>query len=107
VTTRLTDADGSVAMAADGSIAFLVRDSLAATHVAVGRYSAPEAAHTVTNDVNLRDRWPAFSPDGQTVLFARVPVADDDVSAGIWTVEIGSGRLSALTTTGAFPRWLP
>jgi hypothetical protein len=29
------------------------------------------------------------------------------VSAGIWTVDVSSGRLSALTTTGAFPRWLP
>jgi len=104
---RLTDADGSVASASDGSIAFLIRDVLATTHVAVGRYNAPASAHTITNDVNLRDRWPAFSPDGKTVLFARVPQADDELSAGIWTVEIASGRLSALTTTGAFPRWFP
>jgi hypothetical protein len=107
VVTRLTDADGSVAVGSDGSIAFLVRDTLGTTHVAVGRSTAPDVAHTLTNDVNLRDRWPAFSPDGKTVLFARVPVASDDVSAGIWTVEISSGQLSALTTTGAFPRWLP
>jgi hypothetical protein len=105
--TRLTDADGSVATGSDGSIAFLVRDTLGTTHVAVGRSTAPDAAHTLTNDANLRDRWPAFSPDGKTVLFGRVPSASDDVSAGIWTVEIGSGQLSALTTTGAFPRWLP
>ena len=107
VATRLTDADGSVAAASDGSIAFLVRDSLGTTHVAVGRFNAPDAAHSLTNDVNLRDRWPAFSPDGKSVLFGRVPTASADVSAGIWTVEIDSGRLSALTTTGAFPRWLP
>jgi hypothetical protein len=107
IATRVTDADGSVAVASDGSIAFLVRDSLGTTHMAVGRSTAPDAAHALTNDANLRDRWPAFSPDGKAVLFARVPVASDDVSAGIWTVDVSSGRLSALTTTGAFPRWLP
>jgi hypothetical protein len=106
-TIKRADADGSVAVAADGSIAVLIRDTSAATHIAVGRIAGLPTIRSLTSAIDLWDRWPAFAPDGKTVLFARVPAANRDVSAGIWTADVSSGRVTALTTDGAFPRWLP
>jgi hypothetical protein len=48
-----------------------------------------------------------FSPDGTVILFGRVAASNADVSAGIWTVDVATGTLSALATDGAYPRWLP
>jgi hypothetical protein len=106
-TIKRADADGSVAASGDGSVAVLVRDTSGATHIAVGRIAGLPTIRSLTSATDLWDRWPAFAPDGKTVLFARVPAANSDVSAGIWTADVSTGRVTALTTDGAFPRWLP
>ena len=101
------DGIGSVAVSANGDVAVLVRDLSGATHVAVGRIAGLPTIRSLTSATDLWDRWPAFSPDGKIVLFARVPAANRDASAGIWTADVATGRVTPLTTDGAFPRWLP
>jgi Tol biopolymer transport system component len=60
----------------------------------------------LTRAEELADRWPAFSPDGQTVVFGRVRAGGED-PAGIWTVDVTGRNLVALSPDGSFPRWLP
>jgi Tol biopolymer transport system component len=106
VAIRRMDAEGSVAGSPDGSVAFLQQDSAGGTHITVARTLA-STTRALTTATDLWDRWPGFSPDGKLVLFARVPAADDQISAGIWTADVTTGRLAALAPDGAFPRWLP
>jgi Tol biopolymer transport system component len=48
-----------------------------------------------------------FSPNGEEILFVRVPAADQARSAGIWVVGVDGRVLRQLTRDGADPRWLP
>ena len=105
--TRGAPADGAVAASSDGVVAFLVRDAAGGTHVGVARTNAPAAARPLTDATDFRDRWPAFSPDGRSLLFGRVRAEAPDVSAGIWVVDPATGQLSPLAADGAYPRWLP
>jgi hypothetical protein len=104
---RRANADGSVAASANGSLSFLVRGAAGATHVGVARSASPATVRPLTTDSDVWDRWPTFSPDAKVVLFGRVAASNADVSAGIWTVDVATGALSALATDGAYPRWLP
>jgi Tol biopolymer transport system component len=106
-TLRRASADGSVAVTPEGSVAYLVRGFGAATHVGVARMTNPASVRSLTTGVDIWDRWPTFSPDGKVILFGRVPGSNADVSAGIWTVDVATGAITALTTDGAYPRWLP
>ena len=65
----------------------------------------PPVALTGTGD--LADRTPGFSPDGTTLLFARVVLVDPTRSAGIWLCDLDGRDLRQLSTDGAYPRWLP
>jgi hypothetical protein len=98
---------GSLAAAADGTIAVLVRPSGGPTHVAVLKLAEQPTPRSLTFDTDRNDRWPAFSPDGSSILFGRVPIDRATVSAGIWTLQIGTATLAQLSTDGAEPRWLP
>jgi hypothetical protein len=53
------------------------------------------------------DRWPAFSPDGSTVLVSRTPIDLPSASDGVWLVEVGNGSSAQLSDDGAFARWIP
>lgn len=103
---RLAAGGGSVAVSADGLMAFLVPDSSGASRLAIAR-STDLQPRLLTQPGNLSDRSPAFAPDGRSILFARVRGDETVVSAGIWVVDPATGRLSPLTTDGAYPRWLP
>jgi Tol biopolymer transport system component len=86
-------------------VAFLTTVA-ARTHVAVARLDSGIAPRALTTATDLDDRWPSFSPDGRSVLFGRVR-RDTTSSAGIWVVDVITGEASALSTDGAYPRWLP
>jgi hypothetical protein len=97
------EASGSLAVGPNGAVALLLPSSGGVGHVAVRRGTAATA---LTVGDELADRWPAFSPDGRTVVFGRVR-AGDGGSAGIWTVDVTGENLVAISADGAFPRWLP
>jgi Tol biopolymer transport system component len=96
-----------VAVAPDGLLAFLVPDASGGARLAIARSSDVQPrALTPAGDL-LSDRSPAFAPDGRSILFARVRGDETVVSAGIWVIDPATSRLSALTTDGGYPRWLP
>jgi len=106
--TRLFDGAGPVATGGSGALAALraglgLPDPL---HVA---YLASESAKpaVLTTASDLSDRTPVFSPNGQEILFVRVPIGEPGGSAGIWVVGADGRELRQLTRDGAEPRWLP
>jgi Big-like domain-containing protein/WD40 repeat protein len=103
---RLVAGGGSVAVASDGLLAFVVPDPSGTSRLAIARSSDSEP-RVLTPRSDLSDRSPAFAPDGRSVLFARVRGAETVVSAGIWVIDRFTSRMSPLTTDGAYPRWLP
>ena len=105
--TQRVAADGSAAASPDGAVAVLHRDAAGISHVAVARATSSGAPRALTDATDTSDRWPAFSPDGKSVLFGRVRTDNPDVSAGIWVVDPATGKLAALSSDGAYPRWLP
>jgi hypothetical protein len=100
---REGEASGSLAVAPAGSAVFLAESSGGVPHVAIRRGTA---VTPLTAGDDLADRWPGFSPDGRTVVFARARPDDGD-PAGIWTVDVSGENLVAISTDGTFPRWLP
>ena len=104
---RLVAGGGSVAVAPDGLLAFLVPDSSGAARLAIARSSDVQSRALTPAGDTLSDRSPAFAPDGRSVLFARVRGDETVVSAGIWVIDLATNRLSPLTTDGGYPRWLP
>jgi Big-like domain-containing protein/WD40 repeat protein len=103
--TRGPAGSGTPASSSDGVTAFLA-DTAGRTHVAVARLDSAVAPRTLTDDVDLSDRWPSFSPDGRSILFGRVRGAGG-TSAGIWVADVAIGAARELSTDGAYPRWLP
>jgi Big-like domain-containing protein/WD40 repeat protein len=103
---RLLEGTGPVAVGADGLLAFVSPKPPGTTHLATARSSDP-LSRPLTPTGDLSDRSPAFAPDGRLVLFVRVRGDETVVSAGIWVIDIFTGRHSPLTTDGAYPRWLP
>jgi hypothetical protein len=103
---RYFDAAGSVATTGEGRVAVLVREG-DITRVATTFAGAGAGPRVLTNDDGLVDRWPAFAPDGRSVLFGRLSSGAAATSQGIWSIDIATGALARLTTDGAYPRWLP
>ncbi|HEV8490011.1 MAG TPA: Ig-like domain-containing protein [Candidatus Limnocylindrales bacterium] len=105
-TVRLVAGGGTVAVAPDGLLAFVVPDPSGTTRLAIAR-STDAGPRIITPAGILSDRSPAFAPDRRLVVFARVRGDETVVSAGIWVIDTATDRLSPLTTDGAYPRWLP
>ena len=98
---------GPVAVGTDGSIAVSLR---AAGGEAVGIALIPPAAATLTRftpSAAFDDRWPAFSPDGGTLLIGRTFVVRPDDADGIWSLDLETGVARQLSTDGVYARWLP
>jgi hypothetical protein len=53
------------------------------------------------------DRWPAFSPDGGTLLIGRTYSVRPLDGDGIWSLDLATGVARQLSTDGAYARWLP
>ncbi|HEY8870307.1 MAG TPA: Ig-like domain-containing protein [Candidatus Limnocylindrales bacterium] len=105
-TLRAT-AVGSVAVAPDGMLATLVRTSGSPSRIATLQLGDEAVSRPLTPDTVRDDRWPAFSPDGASILFGRVFIDQANASAGIWTVQVRTGSVAQLSTDGTEPRWLP
>ena len=61
----------------------------------------------LTDDPLFSEMSPSFSPDGKTVVFARVSSHSPTVSAGIWIIRRDGTGLANLATDGTYPCWLP
>ena len=98
---------GPVGVGTDGSIAVTIR-ALSNQPAGIGLLAA--AASTLTRfdpTAAFDDRWPAFSPDGGTLLIGRTFVVRPEDGDGIWSLDLATGVARQLSTDGAFARWLP
>jgi hypothetical protein len=98
---------GPVGVGTDGSIAVTIR-TLSNRPAGIGLLAA--AASTLTRfdpSGAFDDRWPAFSPDGGTLLIGRTFVVRPDDADGIWSLDLATGVARQLSADGAFARWLP
>jgi hypothetical protein len=107
---RLDGSDGAVgpvAVGADGSIAVTIRES-GGQPAGIG-FLAPAATTLTRFDPAgaFDDRWPAFSPDGATLLIGRTFAVRPDDGDGIWSLSVATGLARQLSTDGAYARWLP
>ena len=101
-------ATGTLDTALDGVLVTLARTEPGGTaRLAVVRLGTGAATPLLADNASIDDRWPAFSPDGATILFSRVAAGTSSLSTGIWSVARSGGGLTQLTTDGAEPRWLP
>jgi hypothetical protein len=108
VASRLFDGTGPIATDGHDSMAALrtglgLPESLHVTYLA----NTDVAPSVLTTSSDVSDRTPVFSPNGQEILFVRVPAAEQARSAGIWVVGADGRSLRQLTRDGADPRWLP
>jgi hypothetical protein len=106
--SRLFDGAGPIATGGQHALAAL-RAGLGLPEPLHVAYQAGEGASPLmlTTAADLSDRTPVFSPNGQDILFVRVPLGDQGGSAGIWIVGADGRQLRQLTRDGAEPRWLP
>ena len=104
VPTILYPAAGPASVAGHGGIVTLVAPSGAHIGYSSLLSAAPEP---LTTDANLLDRTPSFSPDGTTLVFVRVRVADSTRSAGIWLCALTGRDLRQVASDGTDARWLP
>jgi Tol biopolymer transport system component len=88
-------------------LATLVRTSGSPSRIATLQLGDEAVSRPLTPDTVRDDRWPAFSPDGASILFGRVFIDQANASAGIWTVQVRTGSVAQLSTDGTEPRWLP
>ena len=101
-------ATGTLDAAPDGALAVLVRPGAASSaRLALVQAGGGGPARSLTETSALDDRWPAFSPDGATILFSRISTGASSQSTGIWTISRSGSGLAQLSTDGAEPRWLP
>ncbi len=104
---RLASAVGSIAAAADGTLAFAeVEPRTGTTRIAVLR---PDGQRVAVTDAQpeTEDRWPGFAPDGGSLLFGRVSATGRSIADGIWTVRLADRVAMRLAPDGTFPAWLP
>ncbi|MES2210883.1 MAG: Ig-like domain-containing protein [Chloroflexota bacterium] len=98
-------AGGPVALSADGSLAFVVRQ--ADGRAVLRRISISGVVQDIAGLPGRDDRWPAFAPDGRTLMVARSLITQPTVSDGIWRIDLATGEARRLTVDGAYGRWIP
>lgn len=102
-----TDPVGAPAVAPDGRIAAPIDPEGDGTwHIGASPRRSPTVVGLTTAD-EYSDGWPAFSPDGEELLFVRVRPGTPTRSEGIWVMLPDGRELRRLTTDGAYPRWIP
>jgi hypothetical protein len=98
-------AAGPAAVGADGSLAVLRVDP--GGRRAVEIVSSIGSVRLLVGLAGHDDRWPAFSPGGETLIVGRTLIAQPDRSDGIWLVEASTGASRQLSGDGAYGRWIP
>jgi hypothetical protein len=88
------------------ALAFVVHAGDGYDHLAY-RTLAGSTQPLLADDPMFSEMSPSFSPDGSTVVFARVGSHSPTVSAGIWIVRRDGTGLANLAPDGAYPCWLP
>jgi len=108
--TRVADGTGPVASDGKGGLALLAGsgpggsvDPLRMAFLAPGG----TAPLSLTSGAGPADRWPAFAPNGDLILFLRVSTSAPDRSEGIWVIQPDGRQLRQLSTDGSYPRWPP
>ncbi|MBI3745634.1 MAG: Ig-like domain-containing protein [Chloroflexi bacterium] len=97
-------ATGLIAAGPGGQLAFSVVDAAGTSHV---RVVGAGLERQLPGSPGRLERWPAFSPDGATLLVGRALTAAPAVSDGIWLLDAATGAARQLTSDGAFARWIP
>lgn len=64
-------------------------------------------ARALTNDPQAYHVLPAWSPDGQTLVFQRYALTEANARPEIWLADVNSGTLWQVVTAGAQPVWAP
>lgn len=63
-------------------------------------------AQALTDAPEIHHGVPAWSPDGRYLLFQRYPVYEPGARPGIWLLEVATGTMIEVSTTGIRPAWL-
>jgi hypothetical protein len=98
---------GPVGVGADGSIAVTLLGGGGAP-AGIGLFEAGTSSLSrLVPAAAFDDRWPAFSPDGATILIGRTYAVRPEDGDGIWSIDLSTGIATQLSTNGAYARWLP
>src|SRR5439155_1598041 len=107
---RVADGTGPVASDGRGGLALLAGsgpggsvDPLRMAFLAPGG----TAPLSLTSGAGPADRWPAFAPNGDLILFLRVSTSAPDRSEGIRVIQPDGRQLRQRSTDGSYPRWPP
>ncbi len=95
---------GPVALAPNGSLAVGMEGLPGGPAIRV--INLDGGVQDLASTVGIRELWPAFSPDGLSLLVGRTLVAQPSESIGIWRVNAVSGVSRQLTTDGAYASWI-
>ncbi len=97
-------ADGPIAVASDGSVAFTLPGPSGGT--AIHLLSGAGQGGVVAGMAGRDDHSPAFGSGSRTLLIGRTLVGPDRVSDGIWSIDLLTGETHHLTVDGSHPRWI-
>ncbi len=103
--TGTSGANGPIAVAADGSLAFVARGSDGATVLRL--LSRAGDVRDIETTRGREDHSPSFAPDGLTLLVSSTLRLDPSVSDGVWRIDLPTGTARRLTVDGAYARWIP
>lgn len=61
----------------------------------------------LTDELTIHHGPPSWSPDGRFLLFQRFDTVTPDAQPGIWLLEVGTGKMTAVVESGILPEWIP